>query len=651
MLRIAAAFGIIGLISIAGVAYSAPPPPPPIEAYGKLPALDMVRLSPSGERYAFIAEIGDARRLVVATTDNKPLDAVDIGNVKVRNIEWAGDDRILITTSETVELGIGFTVSKNELSGIIVHNINSHKIFAIFGGGKNQRVANTVRGEFGTMQIDGHWYGFFGGITYDQTYNGPTVRPGPLYADLYRVDLDTGDLKLASHGQESSDGWLVGPAGKVIARSLYNQKNGDWWILAGESGGDTVASGHDDFHGVRGLSFGRTPDTILFVYPNQDQGDFYQEISLNGKPVAQQPPGSTPIIDPTSRLWIGMGGGDNHAATFFSPTLQARWAGALKAFMGYIVHLHSWTPDFNRIILSTEGKDDSGTYWIVDIAKHSAEPLGAIYPAVKPANVGPLRIVAYTAGDGLPLQGILTLPPGREPKKLPLVVMPHGGPEVRDYPHFDWWAQAFASHGYAVFQPNFRGSAGYGIAFRNAGFGQWGRKMQTDISDGVAALAKQGIVDPKRACIVGSSYGGYAALAGVTVQQGLYRCAVSVAGVSDLSQMLDYEREKTRSSNSATRYWKEFMGVTSSWGNDLDKISPADLADHADAPILLIHGKDDTVVPIEQSEKMERALKRAKKPVEFVVMTGEDHGLSREETRITMLQSAVAFVEKYNPAN
>jgi dipeptidyl aminopeptidase/acylaminoacyl peptidase len=116
--------------------------------------------------------------------------------------------------------------------------------------------------------------------------------------------------------------------------------------------------------------------------------------------------------------------------------------------------------------------------------------------------------------------------------------MPHGGPEARDYPVFDWWAQAFASRGYVVLQPNFRGSTGYGAAFLRAGYGEWGRKMQSDISDGLAFLVDAGIADPGRACIVGASYGGYAALAGVTLQKGLYRCAVSVAGISDLQKMV-----------------------------------------------------------------------------------------------------------------
>lgn len=204
---------------------------------------------------------------------------------------------------------------------------------------------------------------------------------------------------------------------------------------------------------------------------------------------------------------------------------------------------------------------------------------------MKSADVGPITMVEWKAADGLTLHGVLSLPTGRPATPLPLVVLPHGGPEARDYPVFDWWAQAFASRGYAVFQPNFRGSAGYGRTFRDAGFGQWGRKMQTDISDGVAELARRGIIDPKRACIIGGSYGGYAALAGVTVQQGLYRCAVSVAGVSDPEALLTYARERSGSATAATRYWRDFMGVKSVFEGELNAISPVKLAAKADAPI------------------------------------------------------------------
>ncbi len=196
-----------------------------------------------------------------------------------------------------------------------------------------------------------------------------------------------------------------------------------------------------------------------------------------------------------------------------------------------------------------------------------------------------------------------------------------------------------------MLQPNFRGSTGYGADFERAGHGEWGRKMQTDISDGLAQLIKDGIVDARRACIVGASYGGYAALAGVTLQQGLYRCAVSVAGVSDVGKMVVTDTFESGGNQTLARGLKEEVGSV----RDLEAVSPINFAAKADAPILLIHGKDDTVVAYDQSNDMAAALRRANKPVEFVTLPQTDHWLSRGDTRNAMLQATVAFVEKYNP--
>jgi dipeptidyl aminopeptidase/acylaminoacyl peptidase len=169
--------------------------------------------------------------------------------------------------------------------------------------------------------------------------------------------------------------------------------------------------------------------------------------------------------------------------------------------------------------------------------------------------------------------------------------------------------------------------------------------MQTDLSDGVRHLVSQGTIDPKRVCIVGASYGGYAALAGATLDTGVYRCAVSVAGPSDLERMVD------KSDRMGRRYWTRFMGAKSADDPILAAISPAEHADRATIPILMIHGRDDTVVPLEQSRIMADALKKAGKPFELVVMEGEDHWLSRGETRREMLSATMAFVEKHNPPN
>jgi dipeptidyl aminopeptidase/acylaminoacyl peptidase len=229
--------------------------------------------------------------------------------------------------------------------------------------------------------------------------------------------------------------------------------------------------------------------------------------------------------------------------------------------------------------------------------------------------------------------------------------MPHGGPASRDSAGFDWWAQAMASRGYAVFQPQFRGSEGLGRELLEAGYGEFGRKMQTDLSDGVRHLAAAGVIDPAKVCIVGASYGGYAALAGMTLDSGVYRCAVSVSGDSDLPVMLATERREGGRArfNSDLRYWQRFMGVESDSDPLLAELSPSRLASRIDGPVLLIHGREDTVVPFEQSEIMERAMRQAGKDVELVALAGEDHHMTFPGTRRQMLTATIEFLEEHNP--
>lgn len=198
-----------------------------------------------------------------------------------------------------------------------------------------------------------------------------------------------------------------------------------------------------------------------------------------------------------------------------------------------------------------------------------------------------------------------------------------------------------------MLQPNFRGSTNNDDAFMNAGNGEWGKKMQTDISDGLNHLAAEGIIDPKRVCIMGASYGGYAAMAGVTLQNGIYKCSVAVAGVSDLNLFVNREARESGNARELRDAWLKMMGDR----RELGQVSPRSFADRADSPLLLIHGVDDTVVPIQQSQVMADALKAKGKPYEFVVLDGEDHWLSRGETRLRMLSKAMKFVQTHNPAD
>jgi dipeptidyl aminopeptidase/acylaminoacyl peptidase len=320
-----------------------------------------------------------------------------------------------------------------------------------------------------------------------------------------------------------------------------------------------------------------------------------------------------------------------------------------KAFPGDRVELVSWSRDRKKIVVRVDSPTLGPAYSLVDLTTGKASWLGAEFNDLRAADVSPVRAVRYKAAAGTPLSGYLTLPRGREARDLPLVVLPHGGPAARDAPGFDWWAQAIASRGYAVLQVNYRGSDGFGWKFMSAGFGEWGRKMQTDLSDGVRELAHQGMIDPKRVCIVGGSYGGYAALAGAAFDHGVYRCAASFGGVSDLRGLISYSRGMH--GFSALRYWTRFMGAENLNDPVLAQYSPLSHVEDIDIPVLLIHGRDDTVVPLEQSQLMADALQKAGKPVDLVIQPGTDHWLSRGDTRLGMLQAVTSFLEKNNPPN
>lgn len=644
---IASTFRHVAALAL-GLLFAAPvaaPAAPPIETYGRLPGFEMAALSPSGDRVAIIGGIGEKRRLIVTDRNNKLLLSADIGTFKCRSVEWAGENNVLVRTSQTVALGVGFTADKAELSNMIVVPVDGKPLWSVFQN--NRTVTGGIRGYFGSVERQGRWYGYFGGMTLDTSRGAPLLlntRP-----ELYEVDMETGKAKVVARRADNREvrrDWVLAGDGSIVASMDFVTSSGDWTIRRRDR--SSIASGKALTGDIDLIGLGRTTDTVLYSQRDDSGVSRLFELPLAGGaavPLLDDQATRGGLFDEHRRLLIGyIRDGDQPEDHFFDAEHQKRMERVRRAFPGKTVRLIDANAAFDRLIVRTDGPNDPQSWWVVDIATRAASPLGISY-AIRDNDVGPMRMYRYKAADGLGIGGVLTLPPGRDPKMLPVVILPHGGPQARDYPVFDWWAQAYASRGYAVFQPNFRGSEGLGDAFRVAGYGEWGRKMQTDISDGLAALAKDGIVDPKRACIVGASYGGYAALAGVTLQQGLYRCAVSVAGVADVHRLsTDAVRVSGRDATLA-RALKAEIGS----GRDLKLVSPVRFADRADAPILLIHGVDDTVVLFEQSQLMASALSRAGKPYELVRLAGEDHWLSLGETRLNMLSAAVSFVEKYNP--
>ena len=623
------------------------------DIYGKLPSLENVDLSPKGTRYAFITEVKGQQRLIVMDAEDKVVFQSALPPAKIRGMQWASEDQLFVNVSDTQNMQAMFGITL-EISNVLWINIKDNKAGFVFKD--DPKIAKAVFGTYGTAEVDGTAYGYFAGmpLTRSTSSRAGYILDTSVGLNLYRVNLATGDARPEAPSVENgSSDWVVDAEGKIAATAIYFTKDGAWRLHAGKGMNAPLRETKSSLAEISLAGLGRTPGTVI-VSDGTGEGDQLQEVNTaTGAQtlILEQYNVEKLIYDPVTRLLLGAHVLEQPGAVFFEPKLTGRWRSLQKGFPDLNLKLISWSSGLDNVVVHSDGAHDSGTFWKVDLKTGATKVLGYAYPAIRAERVASTQMFKYKAQDGTDMEGVLTLPV-KGSTNLPVVVMPHGGPiGVSDKLGFDWWAQAYADAGYAVFQPNYRGSGGYGAKFRDAGYGEWGGKMLSDIADGLKALSAAGTVDPKRACIVGASYGGYAALAGVTVQQGLYKCAVSVSGVADVSNFYSWIVNRRGRQTSSTRFYRTAFGAVSQSAKVMTEISPATYAARTDAPVLLIHGEDDTVVPISQSALMAGELKSADKPVEFIRMKGEDHWLSTEATRIEMLTHALAFVKKHNPAN
>jgi dipeptidyl aminopeptidase/acylaminoacyl peptidase len=335
---------------------------------------------------------------------------------------------------------------------------------------------------------------------------------------------------------------------------------------------------------------------------------------------------------------------------YFDPDFRQLQSDVEAAFPESNVVIVDWDREFDRVVLLVEGGETSGAYYLINPETSDVRLLARSRPRIPDAQVAPVEIVHYQARDGLDLFGYLTLPVGRDARDLPLVLMPHGGPISRDHYGFDEWSQLLASRGYAVFQPQFRGSGGYGSEFAELGYGQWGRAMQNDLDDGVDALAGRGIIDPDRVCIFGWSYGGYAALAGITLTPERYRCGVAGAGISDLAAFLRFEQG--RPNGGLIHIWARRIGDwRGAHETELGAFSPAMHAANVTAPLMIIHGSDDIVVDPHQAEIMAEAMETAGRPYELISIEGGRHYSNQMtvDDKLQLYANLERFLFEHNP--
>ena len=639
-------------VFVTGAAAQAQAPHPPLEAYGELPFVRHMAMSPDGETVAFVIRKDGSDVIAtfdIATSAIQPRMSVD--NIATRNVWFADSNHLILSVSDTKNPP-GYKGGNFEYSVSYSLNLDTNESQQLLRATRDIYPAQGGLGEI--VGVDGE----SGQALMPAYILRPSSRSGIPEYNLLKVDLDSGFGRGFKSGSPYTIDWFVAPDGTVLARVEYNDSTNMYRIYSDLS---------DSRAPIYEVQASRPPFTLMGVKPDQsalifaddaDDNDGFDALfelgmdgEISGPILAREGADMYSVFHDKNRIVDGIRyDGPAPSYFFYDAALNEDVQDLVDRFESGAVEIVDHSANWNRILFQLF--DGSGVSKYVVLDRKTGDLIGLMDDRenIPSAAVGQVLDITYPARDGLTIPAIVTLPAGVSSDgltNLPMVVMPHGGPSSYDAIGFDWMAQYFANRGYLVLQPNFRGSDGYGRAFLHAGYGEWGAKMQDDVSDGVAAMIAEGLADPGRVCIVGASYGGYSALAGGAYTPDLYKCVVAVAPVSDLRKMIRDEASTHGSRHWVVDYWKDLIGDPKAPKVDLDAISPVNSAATFMAPVLLIHGKDDTVVPISQSQVMERALKAEGKPVNFIELRGEDHWLSDGDTRIETLRAMSDFVDAH----
>jgi pimeloyl-ACP methyl ester carboxylesterase len=630
---------LISALSLSTIAAAQPPP----AAFASLPAMVSPAISPDGKRFAFIANNDNGSFMYVAQVANNQADAVvmvDPETQDARAVTWANNETVILLVSETDTL---------------LFSARMVEAFAPFG----VDLSRVARGDLQVRQLAGARLVGGGSFVRGRKLIGYERATGrvlvPIGGVLYAMNATNEDTDEVDEGSGFTRDWVVDENGDPRYRLEYRDKLDYLQILrrAPNRLWETFVERNLDLpeidvHGMnaqgalvaggRPLDVGRYGLYTVSASGRRDE-TIYAHDTLDVSDVR---------IDPYTNRVVGAAV-EGESPVWVDDNLAMQQAALDEAFQRESPWIVDWSEDRSRFIVRTRYNDRADAFYLYDANTKTANQLATTYPELASTALAPRLPYTYKARDGVDIPGYLTRPLGVD-GPAPLVLLPHRGPMDRDVDGFDWLAHFLASRGYAVLQPNYRGSAGYGRAWEEAGYGGWGTGvMQHDLSDGVAALVAAGIADPELVCIVGASYGGYAALAGATFTPALYRCAVSINGVSDLRDAHTLYNGRRDGRSAAMTLWERSMGVEEpgSVRAKLNAASPAQHVEGVQAAVLLIHGRDDSVVVVGQSQTMARALRSAGKTVQLVELEGEDHWLSRGITRLQTLEAIERFLAQH----
>jgi dienelactone hydrolase len=655
------------LASPALLAQSTPAPEPPAatrpasldDLYSELNIVDAA-ISPSGRYLAVIVRRAEDDVLATVDLQTRERNAIyrsrfDAAGKKLvmhlATAYWKSDERLLFRATIRPEEGLLLTpasTSKLEVLGNRLGAINRDGSKAMWMLGTNR--GSALEGAFDL--------GHIGSLLPKDPSHILMLLDGDHGRSLFKVDVDTGVGLLVERPSESVVAWWLDVDGNPVVRMTV--KMGSVRLFRKEADGKWRK-----FYSMRVREMRERPEYDL-VGPSDQSGKYYVLARPPGKDrvglylydLTNEKFGEPLIENPTYDLDSAQISRDGkrvvrHCYTahvricsFSDPKVEAHMKGLRKYFEESAnIYIYDSSDDGKTMLLYVEGPRDPPSYYYYLTESRGIEPVGAERKALTTMARPRVSIVTYKARDGKELSGYLTAPAGAAPKtKLPLVVMPHGGPEARDDLTFHPWVQFLVSRGYAVFQPNFRGSDGFGRAFAESGYGEWGRKMQDDIGDGLKELVAQGEADPTRVCIVGASYGGYAALAGASLTPDLYKCAVSIAGISDLDDFIGWRKRNWGSDSEGYTYWLKAIGDPDKDEARLREVSPLAQVAKIKIPILLIHGTDDQIVPIAQSKAMKKALDKSGRKTELIELEKEDHSYWSDSNEKLALSSIDGFL-------
>jgi cephalosporin-C deacetylase-like acetyl esterase len=632
----------------ATTATQAAAPLPPIEAFGTTPIIDNVSLSTDG-RFLASSYTGQKVSIVILDRNIKKLtQRIEFDQtLKLRSMGFISPSLIIADFSITYTER-GDAEQKSEIGAVFAINALDGSSRQLLEAKTNSRIVPSS-GRFISRVGAAPGEILMAASVLDNAAAGAAASNA--VNTVLSVDPLTGKWRIIEKGIRNTGSWMIDTEGKIRARLDFYRKDqrqelkvkrGEEWV--------TVFEHTDPDFSIVGL--GADNQSALALGASGGERERLWSIPFSGggkQPLYQDPKhdveGTVRDIYDRSLKGVRLGGLEQRVE-WLDSAAEARVRAIEGALPGRRIEIFGYTPDGKLVLAYAVSRNHPGAYYLVDFSTNRAELVGQEYPQLAKVPLGKVSNMTYPARDGYQVPAYLTMPAGREPKRLPLVVLPHGGPRARDSGvGFDWWSQFVASRGFVVLQPQFRGSTGFGQKHELAGYRQWGQLMQHDVTDGVKHLIDQGIVDADRVCIAGASYGGYAALAGAAFTPDLYRCSVSVAGVSDLVEMLRWEENRYGVESGVVKFWRKHIGKTSD--PDVAQFSPARAADKVTSTVLMMHGVDDTVVPYVQTEFMETAMKRAKIKHEIFQLKSEDHWLSRSPSRIEMLAQLDRFLDQH----